>query len=39
MPHEYREFPGAHDWDYWDEHVRDALAFHAKVLGIGPQTV
>jgi S-formylglutathione hydrolase FrmB len=37
IPHEYREFPGAHDWDYWDVHVREALAFHAKVLGIGPQ--
>ncbi|MCE0483544.1 MAG: esterase family protein [Methylacidiphilales bacterium] len=28
IPHEYAEFPGAHDWDYWDLHVRDALAFH-----------
>jgi S-formylglutathione hydrolase FrmB len=26
--HEYREFPGTHDWDYWDVHVREALAFH-----------
>ena len=34
VPHEYREFPGAHDWDYWDTHVRDALAFHARVMGI-----
>jgi putative tributyrin esterase len=34
VPHEYREFPGAHDWDYWDIHVRDALAFHAAVMGI-----
>ena len=30
--HEYREHPGAHDWDYWDRRVPDALAFHAKVL-------
>jgi S-formylglutathione hydrolase FrmB len=37
IAHEYREFPGAHDWDYWDAHVRDALAFHAHVLGISPQ--
>jgi len=36
IPHEYREFPGAHTWDYWDLHVRDALAFHAKNLGIEP---
>ena len=33
VPHEYREHPGAHDWDYWDEHVRDALAFHADAMG------
>jgi putative tributyrin esterase len=28
IPHQYAEFPGAHDWDYWDLHVRDALTFH-----------
>lgn len=28
LPHEYREFPGAHEWDYWDRHIQDALAFH-----------
>lgn len=36
IPHEYQEFPGGHSWDYWDEHVREAIAFHCKVLGIGP---
>jgi S-formylglutathione hydrolase FrmB len=35
VAHEYREFPGGHDWDYWDTHVRDALAFHAAVMGVG----
>jgi len=25
IAHEYREFPGEHNWDYWDERVRDAL--------------
>lgn len=34
IPHVYREFPGTHDWDYWDAHVRDALAFHAANLGL-----
>lgn len=34
IAHEYEEFPGEHEWDYWDEHVREALAFHARVLGI-----
>jgi S-formylglutathione hydrolase FrmB len=32
--HEYAEFPGSHNWDYWDLHVREALAFHAKALGL-----
>jgi S-formylglutathione hydrolase FrmB len=32
VKHEYEEFPGGHDWDYWDLHVRDALRFHAKAL-------
>ena len=27
IAHEYHEFPGAHDWMYWDEHLRDSLAF------------
>jgi len=34
VPHVYREFPGGHDWDYWDLHVREALDFHARNLGI-----
>ncbi|CAN5524464.1 alpha/beta hydrolase family protein [soil metagenome] len=32
IPHEYREFPGGHDWDYWEHHVQDALKFHARAL-------
>ena len=32
VPHVYREFPGGHDWDYWDAHVREALEFHAARL-------
>lgn len=30
--HEYEEFPGGHDWSYWDEHVREAVAFHTNHL-------
>lgn len=33
IAHEYQEFPGAHDWEYWDLHVREAVAFHARNLG------
>jgi putative tributyrin esterase len=32
--HHYAEFPGAHDWEYWDRQVQEALAQHAKVLGL-----
>ncbi len=35
LPHEYAEYPGAHDWAYWDTHVQEAIAFHARALGIG----
>jgi putative tributyrin esterase len=27
IPHEYEEFSGAHNWEYWDEHIQDALKF------------
>ncbi len=30
--HEYVEFDNGHNWNYWDEHVRDAIAFHARSL-------
>jgi S-formylglutathione hydrolase FrmB len=32
IPHEYQEFPGSHDWSYWDLHVQEAVAFHARNL-------
>ena len=31
--HTYKEFPGIHEWDYWDEHFPGALEFHRKALG------
>jgi S-formylglutathione hydrolase FrmB len=34
IAHEYEEFPGAHDWGYWDIHIQEALAFHARALGL-----
>ncbi len=33
-PHEYAEFPGEHNWAYWDEHIQEAIAFHARNLGL-----
>ena len=32
LAHEYEEFPGSHDWTYWDHHVKGQLAFHRKNL-------
>jgi S-formylglutathione hydrolase FrmB len=34
IPHEYEEFPGEHNWDFWDTHIQEAIRFHAKALGI-----
>ncbi len=27
LAHDYREYPGAHTWDYWDEHIVETLDF------------
>ena len=32
--HEYAEFVGMHNWEYWDQHVQEAVAFHVKNLKI-----
>jgi S-formylglutathione hydrolase FrmB len=32
LEHHYAEHPGGHTWDYWDEHVREALEQHVRVL-------
>jgi len=32
--HEYAEYPGGHEWGYWDQHIREALTFHRRALGI-----
>lgn len=34
--HEYQEFPGGHNWRYWDMHVQEAVAFHARNLQLKP---
>ena len=35
--HEYAEHAGAHNWDYWDEHIQDTLKFFDGVLKLSPQ--
>ena len=27
IPHIYEEYPGAHEWPYWQEHINDTLLF------------
>lgn len=27
IPHQYEEFPGGHEWSYWQEHVRKTFLF------------
>ncbi|MFO7956635.1 MAG: alpha/beta hydrolase family protein [Candidatus Brocadiia bacterium] len=34
IEHEYEEFPGTHEWGYWDQRVQEGLRFHARALGI-----
>ena len=32
VAHEYEEFPGSHEWTYWDKHVQEAIKFHVRNL-------
>ena len=32
VAHSYEEFPGAHSWEYWHEHLADTLRFFAGCL-------
>jgi putative tributyrin esterase len=36
IAHQYEEFPGAHNWQYWDTHVQEAVAFFVRQLGLQP---
>lgn len=36
IKHNYREHPGAHEWDYWDLHVKEAISQHAAVFNLQP---
>ncbi len=31
IKHEYQEFEGAHEWSYWEEHIKDTLLFFNKI--------
>lgn len=32
IEHQYQEFPGAHKWPYWAEHVKDTLKFFGDIV-------
>lgn len=34
IAHAYAEYPGMHNWVYWDTHIQEALQFHARHLKI-----
>jgi len=38
VPHEYDEFAGKHDWEYWDDHIKDALRFLTPHLDLNTAT-
>ncbi len=33
IAHVYEEFPGGHEWPYWERHLVDMLKFFGKALG------
>lgn len=35
IKHTFEEFPGAHEWSYWHEHLADSLRFFAKQIPRG----
>ena len=32
IDHQYDEYEGGHDWEYWDTHIQEAVAFHMEHL-------
>jgi putative tributyrin esterase len=36
IPHVYEEFPGGHEWPYWERHLEDSLRFFAGLLPPAP---
>lgn len=37
IPHEYEEHPGGHNWEYWDAHIQETVAFFKRVLKLGEE--
>lgn len=32
VPHIYNEYPGKHNWEYWQDHIAEHLDFHEQVF-------
>jgi len=32
IAHTYEEFPGGHEWPYWEDHIADMLRFFGRIL-------
>jgi putative tributyrin esterase len=39
IPHEYRELPGAHNWEYWNKQVQEFLRVAALRLNMKPNSL
>ncbi|MBX9901567.1 MAG: esterase family protein [Burkholderiaceae bacterium] len=39
IAHDYAEFPGAHEWSYWSQHLEDSLLFFNRVFKQEGQSV
>ena len=38
VPHQFSEYPGTHNWDYWSAHVAQSLAWIASHIASGDTT-
>jgi enterochelin esterase-like enzyme len=36
IAHQYAEFPGGHEWQYWEMHLTDMLRFFGKLAANAP---
>ncbi len=34
VEHDYREYPGAHNWNYWNARMSEMLNFHARSMNL-----
>jgi putative tributyrin esterase len=34
IPHEFRQLPGGHNWDYWDTQVQEVLKIAQRKMGV-----